>query len=150
VTVVSEDGQSASASISYLVVPNSAQIMRMLRDVIKPRGKQAKIAALLRHGYQLTLAVQSPGRLALRWYYLAPGAHLDTAKDRHKPKPVLVAIGTAEFSQGETVGSIKLKLTGAGIWLLKHSKRLQLTAQGTFTPTGQQKLVVSQRFTLRR
>jgi hypothetical protein len=79
------------------------------------------------------------------WYYLPKGAHLSRAK----PKPVLVAAGRGSFARA---GSLKLriKLTSRGRQLLKHAKRLQLTAKGAFTAAGNQPITVTRRLTLKR
>jgi hypothetical protein len=66
------------------------------------------------------------------WYEVPRGAKL--AK-RTKPKPVLVAVGQRTFYTAGTA-TIKIHLTATGKRLLKHARRLTLTAKGTFTPTG--------------
>ena len=64
-----------------------------------------------------------------------PGAFQRHASRYTKTMPVVVAKLSVVF---HTAGKAKvtLKLTPAGKRLLKHSKRLKLTAKGTFTPTG--------------
>jgi len=42
------------------------------------------------------------------------------------------------------------ELVGLGRGLLKHAKRLKLTAKGTFTPTGGTATSVTKTFTLKR
>jgi hypothetical protein len=84
------------------------------------------------------------------WYYLPSGARPASAKHKHMPKPVLVAIGEGQFSQRRTAKKIKIQLTANGKRLLKHAHRLKLTAQGTFTPTGRHAIVASKTFTLTR
>jgi 6-phosphogluconolactonase (cycloisomerase 2 family) len=157
VTATSADGQSGTASITYVVTtapaitPSAAQIKAGLVAEITPRGKAAKIGALLKdHGYVVSFKALSAGTLAISWYYLPAGAHLASAKHKQKPKPVQVATGHAHFSQTGTVTKVKLHLTANGVRLLKHANRLKLTAQGTFTPTGPHAIVARQTFTLRR
>ena len=124
----------------------SAQIKASLASEITPHGKAAKIGALLnKHAYALSFTALSAGTVAIDWYYLPKGAHLASAK----PKPVLIAAGKAKFSQAGTV-KIKIKLTAHGRRLLKHSKRLTLTARGTFTPTAEHAVVATRKFKLRR
>jgi hypothetical protein len=48
------------------------------------------------------------------------------------------------------VTNVKLNLTANGVRLLEHANHLKLTAQGTYTPAGQQAIVARQTFTLRR
>jgi WD40 repeat protein len=157
VTATSADGQTASANVSYVVIqppivikpPTAAQIKAALLRELTPHGTAAKIATLLKaHGCALSFKPLSVGRLVVDWYYLPSGAHLAAAK--HKPKPVLVAAGSAKFSAVGSVKQVKVKLTANGVKLLKHATRLKLTAQGTFTPAGQSGIVARQTFTLKR
>ena len=88
--------------------------------------------------------------MAIDWYYLPSGAHLAaSAMHKHVPKAVLIAIGKAQFSRSGTA-KIKIGLTANGRQLLKHANRLKLTAQGTFTPTGQHAMVASRTYRLTR
>ena len=113
---------------------------------ITPRGQAAKIAALLKsHEYVLSFKALSAGRVVIDWYYLPTGAHLASAK----PRPVLIADGRATFSRAGTL-KLKIKLTAKGKQLLKHAKRLKLTAKGTFTPTGKHAIVATRKFMLTR
>jgi hypothetical protein len=152
VTATSADGQSTTSSITYVIAPSVAQIKMSLLRQITPAGNAAKIRALLRqHGYLLSFTALSPGTVVIDWYYLPIGAHLTaSAKHKHVPKPVLVAIGKAQISDSRTAKKIKIQLTAKGKQLLKHAHPLKLTAQGTFTATGQHPIVVSRPFKLRR
>jgi hypothetical protein len=82
------------------------------------------------------------GTAVIGWYYLPPGK-------KAKPKPVLVASGKLTFSAAGTA-TVKLKLTAAGKVLLRHAKRLKLTAEGTFTPTGKTPITAFKTFVLKR
>jgi 6-phosphogluconolactonase len=155
VTATSADGQSATASITYAVTPaptpapTAAQIRSSLLRQITPGGKAAKISALLkRHGYAFSFTALTAGKLVIDWYFLPTGARLASSKHTHPPKPVLVAIGKAKISHAGSVKKLKIVLTEDGTRLLEQAKRLKLTAQGTFTPTGQQGLGVRKKFTL--
>jgi hypothetical protein len=152
VTATSADGQSTTSSITYVIAPSVAQIKMSLLRQITPAGNAAKIRALLRqHGYLLSFTALSPGTVVIDWYYLPIGAHLTaSAKHKHVPKPVLVAIGKAQISDSRTAKKIKIQVTAKGKQLLKHAHPLKLTAQGTFTATGQHPIVVSRPFKLRR
>jgi hypothetical protein len=142
---------SAQASSTQLgpiatIAPSAAQIKASLLRQLAPQGKAAKIAALLkRNGYGLSLTAMSAGKLVIDWYYLPAGAHLARAK----PKPVLLAAGKATFSQAGTQ-TLTITLTANGKQLLKHAKRLKLTATGTFTPAGKSAIVATTNFTLTR
>jgi hypothetical protein len=130
------------------VAPSAAQIKASLLRQLAPQGKAAKIAALLKqHGYVVSFTALSAGKLVIGWYYLPAGAHLTLAKP--KPKPVLVATVNATFSQAGTQ-KLTITLTANGKQLLKHAKRLKLTAKGTFTPAGKSAIVATKNFTLTR
>ncbi len=103
--------------------------------------------ALLKHGgFALKLSALEAGSATVDWFELPPGAKLA----RHaKPKPILVAAGHLSFAAAGT-GVLKLKLTSAGKKLLKHAKRVKLTAQGTFTPTGAAAVKTTRPFLLKR
>jgi FG-GAP repeat len=110
---------------------STAQLMASLAPQLVPSGKGAKIASLLKSGgVALPFTALEAGTVTVQWYLVPHGAKLAT-----KAKPILVASGKLTFS-GTGTGKIKLKLTVAGKRLLKHAKRLKLTAKGTFTSTG--------------
>ena len=126
--------------------PSAAQTKAILLRQITPRGRAAKITALFKsHEYVLLFKALSAGRVVIDWYYLPTGAHLASAK----PKPVLIADGRATFSRAGTL-RLKIELTSNGKRLLRHPKRLKLTAKGTFTPTGKHAIVATKKFTLTR
>ena len=62
---------------------------------------------------------------------------------------MLLADGRATFFRAGTL-KLKIKLTAKGKGLLRHAKRLKLTAKGTFTPTGKHAIVATKTFTLTR
>lgn len=72
--------------------------------------------------------------MTLDWYYLPPGATL--AKRRSKPAPVIVAKGHLTCS-GAGSATVKIVLTAAGRRLLRHAKRLKLSARDAFALVGQ-------------
>jgi hypothetical protein len=78
------------------------------------------------------------------WYEVPSGAKL--AK---KARPVPVGAGQRTFSAAGTA-TIKIKLTAAGKSLLRHAKKLKLTAKGTFTPTGDTPVTTTRTFVLKR
>jgi len=125
----------------------AAKIAAALAAALAPSGKAAKIAALLKHGgFAFKLSALEAGSATVDWLDVPPGAKLA----RHgKPKPVLVAAGHLSFAAAGT-GVIKLKLTGAGKRLLKHAKRVKLTAVGTFAPTGAPTVRAARAFLLTR
>ena len=66
-----------------------------------------------------------------------------------RTKAVLMARGRAMFDSA-TGATIRLKLTAAGRRLLKHSKRITVTAKATFTPAGAAAVTATRTFKLRR
>jgi hypothetical protein len=137
VTATDVNGLTAVTTSTYTVLrstavgPTVAQVKAALSSVLKPRGRAAKIGRLLRNGgYSFSFTAPSAGRLVIDWYLVANGAHGAKAK-----KPVLVASASVVLHNAGKV-TIKVSLTGKGRKLLKHAKRVKLTAKATFTPTG--------------
>jgi hypothetical protein len=124
---------------------SQAQVAALLAGEIAPAGKGAKIAQLLKRGYVFTFRALEAGTAEIDWYYLPPGAKL--AK-KSKAKPVLVAAVRRSFSAAGTA-KLKISLTAAGRRLLKHSKRVKLTAKGVFTPANGPAITVTRSFALR-
>ena len=123
--------------------PTPTEIKARLLSELVPHGRSAAIQALLRaRGYTVSFTALSAGEARIDWY-LVPGR---LARDS---KPVLVATGTRSFP---TTGTRKLTIdiTAAGKGLLKHAKRITLTAQATFTPIGQPAVTATKQFTLNR
>jgi hypothetical protein len=125
--------------------PTPAEILARLLAGITPRGKSAKIGAILRaHAFMETLTALEPGTATVSWFALPKGAHVSA-----KVRPVLVAIGGLVFASPGT-GKLELVLTPAGRTLLKKSKRVSLTARSTFVPLHGSGLTVRASFTLHR
>ncbi len=119
-------------------VPGGASkktILTAITGALTPKGKAAKIAAILKaKGYPAKFTAPSAGTATIAWYQVPKGAHVAKAKK----KPVLVAKGTKKTTKkGKTV--VKVKLTKKGKALLKKVKKhhkLKLTTKGTFKPKG--------------
>jgi hypothetical protein len=125
----------------------SAQIAASLAGQLTPSGKAAMIAALLKSGaFATVFKALEAGSAVIDWYEVPPGAKL--AK-KAKPKAVLVGSGHLTFAAAGT-GTIKIRLTAVGKSLLKHAKRLKLTALGTFTPIGGSPSSATRTFVLKR
>ncbi len=124
--------------------PSAAELKAMLLRQLKPAGKAAKIKRLLKAGgYVGSFDAPSAGTAQLDWYQLPPGAHLSA----RRPKPVLIAAGRVTLHSAGSA-RLKLALTAAGKRLLKHSRRVTLTAKATFTPPGEAAILAEERFTL--
>ncbi len=113
-------------------------------DGIVPTGKAAKIAVLLKKGFSLAFTTPAAGTLTISWYEVPHGAHLSS-----KPKPVLVATGSTTFV-GAGSKHVLVRLTVAGKRLLRHAKRISLTAKGSFTRAGKPPVVKRENFVLKR
>jgi len=125
----------------------SAQIAALLRSELTPSGKQAKLATMLETGgFTITFKALETGTATINWYELPPGA---TLARKTKAKPILVASGQATFPTPGTT-RIKIKLTTAGKRLLKRTKRLRLTAKGTFTHSGATPVIAVKAFVLKK
>jgi hypothetical protein len=126
------------------IAPSPEEIRALLRGLLLPRGRSAKIGALLRHGgYTLWFHAPSAGQLVIAWYLVPRGARLAAAK------PVLVAIARVSFGHAGAARAT-VRLTPKGRSLLRHSKRLKLTARGVLTPTGGLPIAATESFTLSR
>lgn len=139
-------GVAASGQVGPVLAapPTAAQIKALLLKQIAPKGKAARIGAILKAGgYSLSFKALTAGKARVAWYLVPAGAHLAAAK------PVLVASGRVTFAAAGT-RKLKIKLTTKGKRLLKHAKRLKLTGKGTFTPTGTPVVSAKKRFTLKR
>ena len=123
------------------------QIRALLARVLVPSGRALTIPVVLKgNGTRFALRASEAGVAVINWYYLPAGARL--AKTA-RPKPVLVASGKLSFPAAGR-GKIPVKLTRAGRTLLKRSKKLRLTATGTFTPAGQAPITATRILTLGR
>ncbi|HEY5318825.1 MAG TPA: Ig-like domain repeat protein [Solirubrobacteraceae bacterium] len=144
VLAVNSVGYGISASSKVGPVLGLAEIKAVLAKKITPKGKPAKIGAILKSGgYKLAFAAPEAGRVVVDWYLVPKGAHLA------KARPVLVATGRATFKAAGTT-TIKIKLTAEGKRLLRRAGKLKLTAQETFSAAGQAPIVVRKTFTLKR
>lgn len=124
-----------------------ARIAALLRQDLSPAGRAARIATLLKaSGFTIKFKALEAGKALIRWYELPPGARLANAT---KAKPILVASGRASFSTAGTK-AVEIKLTAIGRRLLKNGKSVRLTAEGTFTPSGEGPVSVKKVFVLKR
>lgn len=129
--------------------PTSNQIRASLLAALAPKGKGARIAALLKRAFSVSFHALVAGSLSIDWYFVPPGAHLARSGKKAKPKSVLIAAGSARFSKPGTY-TIKIKLTARGKRMLKHAKRLGVTAKGVFKPAGSGAVSARKAFVLKR
>lgn len=122
----------------------TAQLKALLASLLAPRGKRAKIAALLKHrGYAISFRSLIAGRLSIAWYLVPKGAHLAAAR------PVLAAVGKIS-TPASGASTLTVELTARGRRLLARGKPLKLTAKGVLAASGRPSLVAMRSFTLKR
>jgi hypothetical protein len=125
-------------------VATTAQLKGLLTSLLTPRGKSAKIGALLkRRGYAVTFVSLIAGRLSIAWYLVPKGAHVAGAK------PVLAAVGKIS-TPASGPSKLTVKLTSKGRSLLASGKPLKLTAKGVLAASGRLSLVATRSFALKR
>ncbi len=123
----------------------TAQLKALLSRQLVPTGTGASIGALVKNGgYTARFTAPEAGTAVVAWYLVPPGAKLA----KHTiAKPVLVASGKLTFSSAG-MGKLKVKLTGVGVQLFRHSERMKLTARATFVPRGGGMVSVTKEFGL--
>jgi hypothetical protein len=122
----------------------TAQLKALLASVLVPRGRNAKIGALLRHrGYAVSFHSLAAGRLAISWYLLPKSAHVAGRR------PVLAAVGKLSMPASGS-SRLKIKLTARGRRLLRHRGRVKLTAKGVLAASGRPRLSATRSFRLKR
>ncbi len=125
-------------------VTTTAQLKALLASLLAPRGKSAKIGALLKHrGYAVSFVSLTAGRLSIAWYLVPKGARVSGAK------PVLAAVGKIS-TPASGASKLTVRLTAKGRSLLAPGKPLKLTAKGVLAASGRPSLVATRSFTLKR
>jgi Carboxypeptidase regulatory-like domain len=121
----------------------TAQLKALLARLLAPRGKSAKIGALLKHrGYAVSFVSLIAGRLSIAWYLVPKGARVSAAK------PVLAAVGKIS-TPASGASKLTVKLTAKGRSLLAPGKPLKLTAKGVLAASGRPSLSATRSFTLK-
>jgi hypothetical protein len=116
-------------------VISAARLRVIVSHQIAPSRPPATIAKLIKNRqYPLRFLAPEAGRVLVQWYALPAGARSAKAR-RRRATPVLIASGQQLFGRAGA-RTIELKLTPAGKRLLKRTKRVRLTAKGTFTSRG--------------
>ncbi len=122
----------------------TAQLKTLLAGLLAPRGRSAKIGALLKHrGYAVSFVSLIAGRLSIAWYLPPKGAHVSGAK------PALMAVGKIS-TPASGASKLTVKLTAKGRSLLAQGKRVKLTAKGVLAASGRPSLSATRSFTLKR
>jgi len=146
-TASNSAGHQAATSVGVAIAASPAQIAALLASQLTPAGKAARIAALLKSGgFSMAFKALDAGTAVIDWYQVPHGAKVSK---KTKPTPILVGAGYLTFSAAGTA-TMQIKLTATGKRLLKHAKKLKLTAKGTFTPTGTAAIAATRTFVLKR
>jgi hypothetical protein len=118
------------------------QLLQSLRRQMTPRGSAAKIGTLLKKGgAKLSFKAMDAGKVVIRWSTVSVTVH------GKKTKSILVAQGSKTFLRSGP-GTVNVRLTTAGKRLLRRSKRVRLSARGTFTRKGKKAIVGTKAFVL--
>ncbi len=135
-------GPGGSGTGSNPLAAPQASLLRLLT----PTGRTAKIGVVLsRGGYSFLFSAPGAGRLMVSWYFLPRGAHIS----RTAAKPVLVGSAAITFAHAGR-STVKVRLTTRGRQLLRHARRLAISAKGIFTPTKGASIRALRTFTLNR
>ena len=131
---------AAAATSVQVAAPTTAQVRASLLSQLSPKGKTARIGALLRAtGYSQRFKALAAGTLTVDWYFLPKGARLK----------IKVAHGRRTFPSAGSL-SVAVKLTTRGRRLLGNARRLRITAKGTFAAKGSAAVVTTRTATLTR
>lgn len=143
VTAPATAGPGSGVLSTTASVATTAQLKALLASLLAPRGKNAKIGALLKHrGYAVSFHSLIAGRLSIAWYLVPKGAHLAGAK------PVLAAVGKIA-TPASGASKLTVKLTAKGRSLLAQGSQVKLTAKGVLAASGRPSLIATRAFTLK-
>jgi hypothetical protein len=119
------------------------QIARLLKAAISPRACHASVRELRRRrGCSMRVSTGAAGTLLVTWY-VSPAAAAHVA--RSKQRRVAIAGGRVKLSQSGA-GVVKMRLTRAGLRLLRHARHtLTLSTVASFSAPQQRPLRVTGR-----
>ena len=119
--------------------PSAAQLKRLLTSLLAPSGKDATIAALLKHhGYSRSVTMPAAARVSVAWRLLGG-----------KGRNTIVVASLTTRIRGAHRATIKVALTKQGQRLLAQGKRLRLSARGTLTVAGVAPITASKTIVIR-
>lgn len=125
---------------------SSTRLATLFARALAPSGSAARIGTLLKRGaFVAPLRSFAPGRAVIYWYLPAQRVpHSSTVI-----APLLIAGGKVAFRKAGTA-AIVVRLTHAGERLLKHSKRVSVSAKAMFAPNGAAAIRAQRGFVLKR
>jgi hypothetical protein len=134
-----------NAVVGRAVLLTTHQIRALVALQITPRGKQARIRELLRHG-GFTVGFKAPmaGSVTIKW----TGSPANSHSGRATRKRALVATGQKRYT-APGKATVRLALTRAGRGLLRRARGMKLTIQASFTPAAHRPITATRRITLR-
>lgn len=132
--VVMDEDESVTAS--FTATPDETALVHMLSGVAASLAKLADQLVLPFHASQ-------PGVLTIALYGAPTGKRARVSRAR----AALIGIGHHRFARA-TTARVRIKLTAAGRTLVKHGKRLRLTAKGTFVAHGKLAAAETETFVL--
>ncbi len=126
------------------VTISRADLRARLRRALTPKGTAARLRTLVRRrGFVTSFKAPSAGRLVLRWY-----SRPKARRGHKKRKPVLLATVTTRVTRAATV-TPKVKLTKAGLRLLRAGKRVAVIGRGSFAALGKASVTATKVVTLK-
>jgi hypothetical protein len=136
-------GGSVRSARTRIVLPSAASLRATLVKSLTPPRRLATMSALLKDGgYSVSFRALTAGHLEITWLY-APG------RVTGRPAAIVVARATADFSRPGLV-KFKVKLTHLGQQMFRSSRRLNLTATGSYTPAAGGPVLATRAFVLTR
>jgi hypothetical protein len=105
-----------------------AQIATSLRTQLEPPNRRTAVASLRKGSFDLPFTPPGAGEAKVRWFASGKGARKAGRAGR-----VLLASGAAGFAT-LVPSHIRLGLTSGGRRLLSHTAKIDITAEGSFTP----------------
>ena len=143
--VVTPSAPPSAPALVAAAKPTRSQLSTSLRSQLIPTGIAARLSRLAkRKSYSYRFNALESGKLTISWYYLPKGAHIS-----RKVKPVLFASGQLLF-KGHEGKQLTIRLTKQGRGLIGHRAALELSAKGSFTPSGEKPLLAIEKFKLKR
>jgi hypothetical protein len=142
-----QSGEAGRGGVSASRSQAAGEVAALIARALTPRGRAARIAAVLRSGgSKAAIKLTQAGAAVLDWYYI-PRATRRGGRAAHSS--LLVASGALGF-QADHTASLNVRLTSAGRRLLGGARRARLTATCVFTPVQGSAGGSSASFELRR
>ena len=131
--VLMNDDESVTAS--FTATPDETALVQSLSAMVAVLASESGLA--------LPYHASQPGVLTLALYDAPTGKRARSSRAR----ATLIGIGRHRFTRA-TTARVRIKLTSTGRTLVKHAKRLRLTAKGTYIADGKLAAAETETFAL--